>query len=47
MKESKGLGDKVESFIESVAPANFRKAKTCGGCKRRKEQLNKFGERFK
>lgn len=48
MKQSKGLGDKVESIIETILPTNstFRKAKSCGGCQKRKEKLNEFGELF-
>ena len=38
-KPSKGLGDTVEKVIKVLSRG---KAKTCGGCKKRKEALNKL-----
>lgn len=36
---SRGLGDTVKKIIDRVT---FRKAKPCGGCKKRREALNKL-----
>lgn len=38
-KKSKGLGDTVKKVIDKVT---FRKVKSCGGCKKRQEALNKL-----
>jgi len=38
-KPSKGLGDTVEKVIKVLSRG---KAKPCGGCKKRKEALNKL-----
>jgi hypothetical protein len=48
MKQSKGLGDRVESVIDTILPknSNFRKAKVCENCNKRKEKLNRFGEKY-
>lgn len=38
-KKSRGLGDTVKKIIDTVT---FRKVKPCGGCKKRREALNKL-----
>lgn len=43
----KGLGDKVEKVIKTIAPNLARKAKKNGcKCNERKEWLNNFGAKF-
>lgn len=39
MEQEIGLGDVVEKVIKKVT---FNKVKACGGCKKRKEFLNKL-----
>jgi hypothetical protein len=48
-----GLGDRVQTVIHAgldalpMNPATRNAIKSCGGCKKRKEMLNKAGEAIK
>ena len=44
-KENKGLGDLVESVIETIIPST--KENKCEKCTKRKEKLNAVGEYIK
>ena len=46
MKSNKGLGDKVEGVIKSIAPKLHEKKKNCTSCKNRKEWLNNINAKF-
>ena len=42
----KGLGDKVEAVIKTVAPEFAERKKDCISCKKKKKFLNNFGAIF-
>ena len=44
--EDKGLGDKVESIIKTIAPKLAKRKENCKGCKKRKQWLNNFNATF-
>ena len=41
-----GLGDKVEKVIKFIAPRTHSRKKNCRNCRKRKNKLNKFGDKI-